>query len=121
MTDTGLTYNPNTGILTAGNLAINNTLNLLTATITSQTVGTSTLYSLLTSKGNSMFVDYTIYNTSKTALRSGTVICNFTTTNITYSEHSTSDLGNSTSAVQLISIISGSNAVLQSIITGTDT
>ena len=108
------------GTLT-GELIVNNVLSVLSGTITNKTSGTHVLYSLPTSKGRCMIIEYTIYNNGNTSSRSGNVTCNFNTTGITYKEDATPDLGTSTSSVKFVPIISGSNVLFQSIITGSDT
>ena len=120
-TETYLNKSATSGDTMSGPFTLNNTLSVLTNTVTAKTAGTSTIYSLATSKGNCMIIDYTVYNTAKTALRSGTVMCNFTDTAITYKEDSTADLNSSTEAVAFVPAISGSDVIFQTIITGADT
>lgn len=104
---------------------VSGALKVNTGTQSSKTSANSpvTLYTLAVSgtTNTCMIADYTVVNTGGTAQRSGTVTCNFNSSNVTYTSTATADLGTSTAAVTIAPVISSASLLLRATITGADT
>ena len=84
---------------------------------TGLTTGTSTVTSFAKAGGVCAYIEYYIKNSSNSAIRAGVLIATWDGTNITFTDSSTPDLNNPTTAIKLDATISGADVLIRAIIT----
>lgn len=101
--------------ITTEKITIDGNIYVNSATASSLSSGTTVVFSLNNTEGTSFFVDYWIKSSSN--LRAGTVIAVWnSTTDVEYTDISTKDIGD-TSAFSFTVSISGTNIILNAVVT----